>query len=70
MAHVVPGNSGQLLSRSNLKAVGATIDLRNDQLQLENPLELSTNPAGHYEIDLLNRTSGTGNHSQEHLETL
>ena len=62
VAHVVPGISELLLSRSDLKALGATIDLRNDQLQLENPkkiLELSTNPAGHHEIDLLNRTSGT-----------
>ena len=62
VAHVVPGNSGLLLSRSDLRALGATIDLRNDQLHLENPrttLGLSTTPAGHYEIDLLNRTSGT-----------
>ena len=59
VAHVVLGNSRLLLSRSDLKAVGATIDLRNDQLHLENPwtpLKLSTASAGHYEVDLLNRT--------------
>ena len=60
VAHVVPGNSGLLLSRSDLKALGATIDLKNDQLHMENPrttLKLPTTPAGHREIDLLNRTS-------------
>ena len=30
-AHVVLGNSGLLLTRSGMKALGATIDLRNDQ---------------------------------------
>ena len=58
VAHVVPGNSGLLLSRFDLKALGATIDLGNDQLHLDNPkvtLKLSTTPAGHYEIDLLHR---------------
>ena len=61
VAHVVPRNSGLLLSRSALKALRATMDLRNDQLHLENPgalLKLSTTPAGHYETDLVNRTSG------------
>ena len=56
VAHVFPGNSGLLLSRADLKALGATIELKNDQLHLENPrttLKLSTTPAGHYEIDLL-----------------
>ena len=56
VAHVVPRNSGLLLSRSALKALRATIDLRNDQLHLENPgalLKLSTTPAGHYETDLV-----------------
>ena len=59
VAHVVIGNSGMLLSRSDLKVLGATIDLRNDQTHLENPrstVNLSTTPAGHYEVDLLNRT--------------
>ena len=48
MARVFPGNSGLLLNRSDLTAFGATIDLR----------KLSTTPAGHCEMDLLNRTSG------------
>ena len=59
VAHVVPGNSGLLLSRSDFKALGATIDVRNDQMHLENPratLKLSTTRAGHDEVDLLNRT--------------
>ena len=34
VAHVVPGNSG-LLSRSELKALGATVDLKNDHFHLE-----------------------------------
>ena len=48
-----------LLSRSDLEALGATIDLRNDQMHLENPrttLKLSATPAGHFEVDLLNLT--------------
>ena len=59
MAHVVPVNSGLLLSRSEVKALGATIDLGNDQMHLENPrttLKLSTTSAGRYEVDLLNPT--------------
>ena len=60
VAHVVLGNSGMLLSRSDLEALGATIDLlRNEQMHLENPrttLELSATPAGHFEVDLLNLT--------------
>ena len=59
VAQVVLGNSGLLLSRSDLEALGATIDLRNDQMHLENPrttLKLSVTPAGHYEVDLLNLT--------------
>ena len=55
------GSPGLLLGRSDSKAP-QRINLRNDQLHLENPRttrELSTTPAGHYEIDLLNRTSGT-----------
>ena len=35
VAHVVLGNSELLLSRSCLKAFGASIDLRNDQMHLE-----------------------------------
>ena len=60
VAHVVPGNSGLLLSQPDLKALGAVIDdLRDDQMHLENPrvtLMLSTTPAVHYEVGLLNRT--------------
>ena len=59
VAHVVLGNSGLLLSRCDLEALGATIDLRNDQMHLENPrttLKLSVTPAGHFEVDLLNMT--------------
>ena len=58
VAHVVPGNSGLLLSRSDLEALEATIDLRNDKMHFENPrttLKLSATPAGHYEVDLLTR---------------
>ena len=61
VAHVVIGNSAMLLSRSGLKVLGATIDLRNDQTHLEKPrttVKLSTTPAGHHEVDLLNRTKG------------
>ena len=50
VAHVVPGKLELLLSRSDLKALGAMIDLRSDQLHLENlrtTLKLSTTPAGH-----------------------
>ena len=50
---------GLLLSRSDLKALGVTIGLRNDQLHLEHPrttMKLSTTPAGFYEIDLFNWT--------------
>ena len=60
VAHVVPGNLGLLLSRSDPKPVGATTDLNNDPLQLESPrttLEVSTTPAGHYENDFLNLNS-------------
>ena len=63
VAHVVPRNSGLLVSRSDLKTLGATIDLRNDQTHLEFPrttLKLSTTPAGHCEVDLLNRTREAG----------
>ena len=59
VAHIVLRNSGLLLSRSDLKALGATIDLRSEQMHLENlrvTLKLFTTPAGHDEIDLLNRT--------------
>ena len=48
VAHVVPGNSGLLLSRPDLKALGAKIDLRSDQLHLSNltvTLKLTTTPA-------------------------
>ena len=58
VAHVVPENSGLLLSCSDLKALEARIDLGSHQLHLENPkatVKLSTTPAGHYEIDLVNR---------------
>ena len=59
VAHVVLWNSGPLLSRSDSKALGATIDLRSDRMHLENPKttrKLSTTPGGHNEVDLLNRT--------------
>ena len=52
VAHVVPGNSALLMSRSDLKEL---------QLHLDNPrttLNVSTTSAGHYEIDLLNRAKG------------
>ena len=58
--HVVLRNSGLLLSRADLKVAGATIDLKHDQQHLENlrtTVKLSTTPAGHREIDLLNRHS-------------
>ena len=37
VANVVPSNLGLLLSRSDLKALGATIDLKHDQLHLGKP---------------------------------
>ena len=49
-----------LLSCSDLKALGATIDLKNDLLNLGNPrttLKLSTAPAVHCEMDFLNQHS-------------
>ena len=51
VAHVVPGNSGLLLGRSDLEALGVTIGLRTDHLHVT--LKLSTTPAGHHEIDLV-----------------
>ena len=59
---VVPGNSGVLLSRRDLKAFGAKINLKKDQLRLSNPdatLDPATPPAGHYEIDVLDRPPKT-----------
>ena len=58
VAHAIPGNSGLLLALPDLKTRGATIDFQNDQLHLLNldvTLNLTTTPAGHYEIDLLVR---------------
>ena len=55
-AHVVPGNSGLLPSRLDLKALGANIHLQKDQLNLSNPdatPNLATTPSGHNGIDLL-----------------
>ena len=52
---MVLGNSRLLLSRSDLKALVATIHLRNDQIHLENRRAT----AGHHEVDLLNRTRET-----------
>ena len=49
VAHSVSGNSAMLLSRSDLKALEATIDQRNDQMHLENPrttLKLSIDSSG------------------------
>ena len=62
-----------LLSCSDLKALGATSDLRNDRMQLENPKttrKLSTTPGGHNEVDLLKRTrevAGGWDHSIRYL---
>ena len=52
VAHVVPGNPGLLLSRSDFKALRATVDVRNDQMHLENPDTLTTR-AGHNEVKVL-----------------
>ena len=58
VAHVVLRKWELLLSRSDLKALGATIDPKIDSLHFENQrttLKLSTAPAGHNVIDLLNQ---------------
>ena len=56
VAHAVLGNSGLLLGRSDLNALGATIDLSNDLMHLVNQ-KLFTTPAGHFEVGLLNQIS-------------
>ena len=74
LAHVAPGNSG-LLSRSDLKALGATINPTNNRLHLENPrttLNSPRLPTDYYEIDLLNRNSEVeivGSHVWRYLGT-
>ena len=58
IVHVVPGNSGLLLSRPDLKSLGARMDLARDELylkELDETVPMMETPAGHYEIDLLGR---------------
>ena len=62
VAHVVPGKNGLLLGRSDMKSLGAAFDLKTEHLHFENPrvtLKPSTTPAGHFEINLVNRNSET-----------
>ena len=58
VAHVVPGNAGLLLSRPDLRALGAILDLEKDKMHLTAlncDVEMRETPAGHCEIDLLGR---------------
>ena len=55
ITHVVPGNSGLLLSKRDMKDLGAVIDMGRNKMYLERigkTVSLSETAAGHYELDL------------------
>ncbi|CAK0792131.1 unnamed protein product, partial [Prorocentrum cordatum] len=58
VVYVVPGSAGFLMSKPDMKALGAALDLETDSLYLKRlglTIPLSETVAGHYEIDFLNR---------------
>ena len=62
VVYVVPGSAGFLMSKPDLKALGAAIDLETDSMYLKRldiKIPLNETVAGHYEIDFLNREKRT-----------
>ena len=60
-AHAVPGAAGFLMSKPDLKALGAAINLETDSMylkRLDMTMPLNETAAGNYEIDFLNREKG------------
>ncbi|CAK0862474.1 unnamed protein product [Prorocentrum cordatum] len=58
VVYVVPGSAGFLMSKPDMKALGAALDLETDSLYLKRlglTIPMSETVAGHYEIDFLNR---------------
>ena len=62
VVYVVPGSAGFLMSKPDLKALGAVINLETDSMYLKRlnvTIPLNETVAGYYEIDFLNRPKRT-----------